>query len=357
MIQSKSMSKNYFLKIKLDDFVRVSTILPLNIKIGGKMFAKGLGDSAGKLMKIYNLIYTEIGLGKKTEDIEVSVRKLLCKESKIEFKLLWSNPKNVRICGLVALNYTDFFKLEIQLYQLLFRILAENKDTDLRLENLIKKEIMSNREEMKLILKRKSQAIHDFSVLMGITNDSARFESLTKSMHSKIANYFRKAVTLHRGNFLVPSWPIPFRKYAETIEKSLFFDSISFMLQKELGEDYCFEDTFSEKREAQLNMIKKDINNFSEKFYLKFYKNKLNFFNKLQLLSIAPVTLLYLTGIESQIPELSESIQNANIIEMTGAAPAVGATTIAAVLNSCCGSDITSGWTIAFSTLIPIFTN
>ena len=355
------MTKNIFLQIKKEDYVKTATNLPENLKTGSKLFAKGLGNTAGKLIKVYDAIFSDIKLNKNQKVIETNIWRLVCKESKLEIKIPFSKPRSVRICGLVALNYTEFFKIEIDLYCFLSSIIEkENINTNEQLLQFIAQ--ISNSHQLKSLLKRKKQAIYDFGVLMGINNDTRRFLEITKKMHKEMVIYFRKAAKLHRGSFFTPSWPLAFKKYATMIQNGLYFDTLSYTIQEAIGEDFNFKNPNSKKRTHKLNEIVNEINSFNKTISSTLNHSKLSSYKRWKVLSIAPIACLYLTGIEAeaQVPELADTIQNAGFNDVSIESPAIGATTIALVWGSVSGEDASDNfpmhWSVAFSSLIPTFT-
>ena len=356
------MQENIFLQIKKEDYIKTSTLLPSNLSPLKKLFAKGLGSSAAKLTKVYELLFSDISSNKNKKTIQATIWRMICNESKIQIKLPFGKIKSVRICGLIALNYTDFFDAEIELYTLLFKLSKEkkanNKDSVFK---LIKSETPNYTQQLTNILNKKKQAIYDFQVLMGISKDHIRFEQLTQRMHKKMKRYFHKVAKLHRGKSIFPSWPLAFKNYTWMIQNSFLLDAVSFTIEKEIGEHYNFQNPNSTTLKNKLSTTFNEINEFNRTIINSFNYSKLSFTKKWKVLTITPVACLYLSSMEAQVPDIAETIQHAGFTEVSIERPAGGATTIALALGSisdgdASGDNFTMYWSVAFFSLIPTFT-
>ncbi len=340
--------------IKINDSMLVATTLPESLKALGKMFAKTLGYSSAKMLKIYKEMFENLYSGETPEKVKTQVKRLTNLESKVEIKLPFLEPKTARVCGLVALNYTDYFETEVELYSTLMQDL-KSVSSDSILKDITS--IVKNDPEIYIqILEKKQQAIYDFGVLMGIQEDELRFNELNKNMHTEIAKYFKLVVKAHKGGFLRPSWPLPFKKYSDSILNGLYFDSISYTIQEATGLDFQFINP--EQKKTRLSLIFDQMKILGEE--LRLNQADSNYFSNLktgwQTLSVIPVAGLYLTELTEQIMELSD--KDPGFVEQY---PAYAATVIAASYVFSCennpdSGDFTEAWTTTYLTSLPMTT-
>ena len=356
--------KNIFLQLKKEDYIKSSVLLPSNLSPLKKLFAKGLGTSAAKLIKVYELLFANIYLNENIQNIQKYIWRIVFDESKIQIKLPFGKIRTVRICGLVALNYTQFFETEIELYSLLHKLLKEKKHLNNKesIFQLIEKEAPNYKQQLKVIINKKKQSIYDFEVLMGISSDHLRFDQLTQNMHKKMKRYFSKIVNLHQGKSIFPSWPFAFKEYTWMIQNSFLLDSISFKIEIEIRKHCNFQNPNSITLKNDLNSTFNEINQFNRTFSSTFNYSELSFIKKWKVLSVVPVASLYLSAMEAQVPDIAETIQHAGFTDVSIERPASGATTIALALGSISdgdssGDNFTTYWSIAFFSLIPTFTD
>ena len=120
---------NGLLESKVSDYQLNSGLMPKKARIMSKLFAKSLGYSAGKVISVYDNMFSQIEEGNSIDEIKKSLEKDIDDKSKVRFKLPLMKPKQASICGLVALKYSGFFDREVEFYSSLMKTLKENNSS------------------------------------------------------------------------------------------------------------------------------------------------------------------------------------------------------------------------------------
>ena len=222
------------LEVKLADYKINSSLMPEDVGKISKSFARLMGNSAGKIVSIYNNLYSQIENGLPVEEIQKSIRIDTSQKSKMQYM----KTKQARICGLVAMNHSGFFNQEIEFYSSLMNDLKGKSTIDNVVERA-REAGMQNSSKYEDLLAQKQQSIYDFNVLMGVTDDESRLSELTKNMNPRKANYFNVISSRHKGKFGV-TWPIPFKHFSDSVREGFTNDTISHAVQEGVGKDYGF---------------------------------------------------------------------------------------------------------------------
>jgi hypothetical protein len=190
------------------------------------------------------------------------------------------------------------------------------------------------------LLQKKQQAIHDFGVLMGLVDDSSRFEELKGNMHKNIANYFDMVTSMHKGGKLGISWPLPLKKFSAPIRDGLYRDTILHTIQNAVGKDFGFilpeKDTYGQ----MLRQIKETMKVMSSKGN--------SFEQRWRAAKVLPATIFFLSGIDAYAEEASDGLKGktkGDYLE-AGLTAATTAYTIADDLD-----EFVTTWVLAFTTL------
>ncbi|MFH1173551.1 MAG: hypothetical protein V1725_00265 [archaeon] len=223
------------LATKTNDFSLAATMMPEKTSRLGKLFAKTLGMSSGKMILAYQTMLNRLSVGCTAEETTAAVKNAVHTASKVNIRLPFSHQKTARLCGLVALNQAGFFDAETALYAAIRQDLGSQGSID-----DIKAVARAHPETYGRLLEQKQNAIYDFTVLMGMRDDKARFSSLTEAMPTKTRKYFTAVSKLHKGGLLRPTWPLPFKKFSTAIEQGLYYDTIGAAAQEGTGIDIGF---------------------------------------------------------------------------------------------------------------------
>ncbi|MBI2135608.1 hypothetical protein HYU06_00890 [Candidatus Woesearchaeota archaeon] len=229
------------LEAKVNDYHACSAAMPENIGILGKLFAYSLGNATGRMLAVYRKMFDEFGAGKGIEDVKGKVHGFANSVSKINLQLPFSSQTQARICGLVALNYSGFWDTVVELYSSLIQDI--NPDRSVSIAELVEEiKVAARQHPLKYsdLLKNKRQAISDFGVLMGFTEDETRLAHLKSEMNEKIALYFDRVRAKHKGGRLGIGWPLPLRKFSAGIMNAIYYDTAASAIQNGLGENYGF---------------------------------------------------------------------------------------------------------------------
>jgi hypothetical protein len=73
-MEKYNLSKS-LLEARVVDYRLNSVMMPKKARILSKLFAKSLGKSAGKIISVYDNIYTQIEEGRPVKEIQDSIRK------------------------------------------------------------------------------------------------------------------------------------------------------------------------------------------------------------------------------------------------------------------------------------------
>lgn len=327
------------LETKISDYKFNAGLMPKKARILSKIFAKTLGRTAAKVASVYENMYSQIESGLPIEEISESVKRDINAKSKVKFQPPFIQPKQARICGLVAMSYSGFLDREIELHSALMQDLKSRYSIDNILER--SEQIASeNPERYADLLQKKQQAIYDFGVLMGITDDNMRLNQLKENMPKGIANYFERVVSAHKGALGV-SWPLPLKKFSGSIKAGLCRDTISCALQKGTGKDFGFSMPEKANYEKLVEEIKGTASVMTSK--------DIPFLLKWRTLATLPATTFYLSGMNAY----AEGGLNKTVKEVDHyvAAGITAATPAATTAEDDVGAFLTT-WITWFTTLV-----
>ena len=291
---------NDLLEVKVRDFEINSGLMPTKARILSKMFANSLGQTAGRIVSVYDSMYHQIEENYSIPEIQESVKRDINEKSKVTIQLPFMQPKQARICGLVAMNYSGFFDKEVELYSYLMSDLRNDRTS---LENVVQQSrqvAQNNSEVYGRILQEKQQAIYDFGVLMGLVDDDSRLDELKGGMHGYIAKYFDNVVSMHKGGRLGISWPLPLKKFSRAIQESLYRDTISHAVQEGVGEDYGFLVPEKVAYEQVIDQVKTTADETSTRGSLR---------QKWKTATALPATLFFLSGMNAYAQESSNNVK------------------------------------------------
>jgi hypothetical protein len=319
------------LETKANDYQVNASLMPVKARILSKLFAKELGRTAGKILSVYNNMFAGLEEEEFVEIVKAVVRRDVNSKSKVTIKPPFMDPRNVRVCGLVALNYAGFFDAEVDLYDSLRRNNVRSVEDVLRTSQQEPSHYGS-------LLQEKQQAIYDFSVLMGLVNDDPRLGELQSNMPVKTADYFDMVVKMHKGGIFGLSWPLPIRKFSEPIREGLTKDTVSRAMQEGVGQDYGF----SLPQEAVYKQILDNV-----KDTMTDVRSPGGFVQKWRIASALPATVFYLSGFNAYAYETVEKVPKIDSPNILGAATTAGISA-----SSLADEDFNSFVT----TFLPLFT-
>lgn len=329
------------LEIKLKDYEINSGLMPKKARILTRLFAKSLGKSAGKVISCYNGMYSQIEKGHSLEEVQNFIKKDVNAKSKVTFKLPFMQPRQARICGLVAMNYSGFFNRETELYSSLINDL-KTKQTQTSIEAIVensKQIAKENSQKYEKILQSKQKAIYDFGILMGLINDNRKLDELKSNMHKDIAKYFNMVVKMHKGNKLGISWPLPLKKFSAPLKESLYRDTISYAIQQGIEKDYGFKLPEKVAYEQVIDQIKETT---------KLISSKDNSFRqKWKTATALPATMFFLSGMNAYA---QESLDKKEAVRDTLEAGLTAATFAGTTADDM--SDFATTWFTLFTTIV-----
>ncbi len=301
--------------MKTNDMVVAATELPERIGNFGKLFAGALGKTSGKLIDIYTQMFSELSAGKSADEVKKAIRRRINQESKMEFKAPFSAQKVARNCGLVAIRDSGFFDAEVELYERLRQDIGEG---DLLQD--ARAAAATHPETYSQLLEAKQQAVYDFGVLMGTVSDRDRFKEITGTMPDKMAKFFGIVSRRHSGKII--SWPLPFKRFSNSIRQGLVFDRLSYELQQGLGRDFGFVNP--EERKDKLAEIVDKAPKFD---------SSANPIKRWQAISAATTAMVYLANMGPQLAKVQQ-------MGFSEANPCLAATLIGATVASLCGQNV-----------------
>jgi hypothetical protein len=335
------------LNIKTTDYMSHSAMMPDNTWIFGNLFAHSLGTSAGKIISIYDAMFSQIYDNHPVEEIQTSVGRDISKKSKVRLKFPFMKPKQVRICGFEAMNHSKFFDIEVELYYSLMSDLGTTPVEYIteKCRGLGKE----NPQKYGTLLQKKQQSIYDYNVLMGLVDDDLRFEELKANMHDDVAKYFEMVTSMHKGKFGI-TWPLSLRKFSTPIRDELYNDTISYEIQEGVGNNYNFALPEKNCYSQIIDQVKETLKVISST------RSPLK--QKLEAAMYLPATVFFLSGINdyAYTPEyaVKDTVKN-SLIEAKFvndndvlAAPATTTSSIA------CGKQDVFVGTVGFSTTYSI---
>ncbi len=334
------------LEVKVRDYELNSGMLPKKARILSKLFAQALGKSAGKVISAYDNMYARIEEGNPTREVQISVRKDINAKSKVSVKFPFMQPKQARICGLVAMNYSGFFDNEVKLYS---SLITDLKSSRLRteqapIEEIIEKTRLASRESPQKygqLLQQKQQSIYDFGVLMGLVDDDTRLSELKGNMRERTANYFDKVIKMHKGGWLGISWPLPLKNFSIPIRDGLYRDTITHAIQEGVESDYGFALPEKALYMQMIDQLKETV---------KIISSKGNSFSqKWKVATALPTTMFFLFGMNAYADEASENVKKA-LRNQYLEAGVTAATTAYSLADDV--SEFLTTWYTAFTTLI-----
>lgn len=288
--------------VKAQDHYINSVNMPQKTQYLNKVFAKVLGESSGKMLSTYHGMIQSLVEGESLAEVTKKSNRSINRQSKVRVKIPLSEPKSGRICGLVAIKHASFMNAEASLYSGLINDIGEadiNSEDDLFQK--IRTVVRNNSEKYSKLLEAKRQTVYDFGLLMGTIEDPERFDDLAGDMHKGIVNYFRTVAKLHKGNRFNITWPLPFKNFSEVVEKGLYNDTISFIIQDELGPDFGFSNPLEKSEEYSnlLTQIKEVMTSVSG-------DNK-TFLGKWKMARALPLSLYFMSGVQVYAAEVSEN--------------------------------------------------
>ena len=279
--------------IRARDYQFNATMMPQRARFLNKLFAKMLGESAGKVITTYDSMYEQLQNGDSVGEVQRTVRKDMKQKAGVSIKIPFLKPKHARICGLAAMNYSGFLDNEVELASALMTDLNENSVTSLDdILTQTRQVSLTNPEKYEPLLEEKQQAIQDFGILMGLKEDNERFDELKITMHPNAVHYFDMVAAMHKGGRLGISWPLPLKSFSEPLREGLSQDTLSHAMQEGLGKDYGFK----MPQEKEYNLMISELQNTLE--YIASRKNPIA--RKWQIATALPASLFFLAGLESQ---------------------------------------------------------
>jgi len=314
MARTKNIA-NELLEVKLEDIKVNSGMMPRKARALGKMFAKSLGGFAGRVVQVYDNMFQQIEEGEDVESVQKSIRRDVNSKSKIKVKPPLMKPRDARICGLVALNHAGFFDSEVKFYS---ELMGDLKDRDSS-EGIAERSRQVGSEKPLVygsLLRERQQSIHDYGVLMGLVDDTERFEELKEDMPEDARKYFNMVARMHKGGKLGITIPFSLKKFSEPVRDGLKRDTISCSVSEGVESDFGFarpeRAPFAEAVEYAANASR------------QIASSKISWGQRLRTATALPAAVYFLSGAEAYAQNYSNGTKTYSEGEVLEAATTAG---------------------------------